>query len=85
MMTRQDCSGQVVEVAAVAFAAVALAVSLRLVMTIADHRITRTSRAARAIGPTMLTDQFVALGVIDKRGEVDQLWDSHDDTESVRN
>jgi hypothetical protein len=33
----------------------------------------------------MLTDQIEALAVIDERGEVDQLRDSHDDTESVRN
>jgi hypothetical protein len=46
VMARQDCSGQVVEAAAAAFATVALAVALLLVVTIADHRTTRTTRTA---------------------------------------
>jgi hypothetical protein len=33
----------------------------------------------------MLTDQIVALCVINERGEVDQFRNSHDDTESVKN
>jgi hypothetical protein len=32
----------------------------------------------------MLTDQFVALLVINERSEVDQLRDGHGDTDSVR-
>ena len=83
-MARQDRPGQVIEAAAAAFATVALAVPLLLVMTITDHRMARTTGTAHAIGPTMLTDQLVALVVIDERRKIDQLRDSHDDTESVR-
>lgn len=84
-MAGQDRPGQIIEATAAAIATVALAVRLFLIMTVTDHRMTRTARTADAIGPTMLTDQIEALAVIDERGEVDQLRDSHDDTESVRN
>ena len=80
VMAGQDRSGQVVEATAAAFATVALAVALFLVMTVADHRMARTTRTAHAIGPTMLTDQLVALVVINERGKIDQFRDSHDDT-----
>jgi hypothetical protein len=45
----------------------------------------RTAWTANAIGPTMLADQIEALLVINERGEVEQLWNSHDDTESAEN
>jgi len=83
MMAGQDRPGQVIEAAAAAFATVALAVGLFLIMAITGHRMARTARTANAIGPTMLTDQIVAFLVIDERGEVDQLRDGHGDTESV--
>jgi hypothetical protein len=85
VMACQDRPGQIIEATAAAIATVALAVRLFLIMTVTDHRMARTARTANAIGPTMLTDQIEALAVIDERGEVDQLRDSHDDTESVRN
>jgi hypothetical protein len=85
MMAGQDRPGQVIEAAAAAFATVALAVGLFVIVAIADHRMARTARTMDAVGPTMLTDQIEALAVIDERGEVDQLRDSHDDTESVGN
>ena len=85
MMAGQDRPGQVVEATAAAFATVALALPLRLVVTITDHRVARATGTADAIGPAMLTDQLVAPPVINERGEVNQLRSSHDDTESVRN
>ena len=85
MMAGQDRPGQVIEATAAAFATVALALPLGLVMTITDHRMARTTGTANAIGPTMLTDQLVAPPIINERGEVDKLRSSHDDTESVRN
>jgi hypothetical protein len=85
VMAGQDRSGQIIETAAAAFATVALAPRLFLIMTVTDHRMAGTAGTANAIGPTMLTDQLVALVVINERGEVDQFRDSHDDTESVRN
>ena len=84
-MAGQDRPGQIVEATAAAFATVALAVRLFLIMTVTDHRMARTAGTANAIGPTMLTDQLVTLVVINERGEVDQFRDSHDNTESVRN
>jgi hypothetical protein len=45
----------------------------------------RTARTLDAVGPAILTDQLVALLVINERGEVDQLRDGHGDTESVGN
>jgi len=85
MMAGQDRPGQIIEATAAAFATVALAVGLFLIVAIADHRMARTARTLDAVGPTMLTDQIVALRVINERGEVDQLRDSHGDTESVGN
>ncbi|MGB8839487.1 MAG: hypothetical protein WCC64_00300 [Aliidongia sp.] len=85
MMPSQDRPSQVIKADAAAFATVALAVPLLLVMTITDHRMARTTGTAHAIGPTMLTDQLVALVVCNERSEVDQLRGSHDDTESARN
>jgi len=83
-MTGQDRPAQIIEAAAAAFATVALAARWFLIMTVTDHRMAGTAGTANAIGPTMLTDQFVALVVINERGEVDQFRDRHDDTESVR-
>ena len=37
MMSNQDCPGQVIEATAAAFAAVALAVTLSLIVAIANH------------------------------------------------
>ena len=85
MMAGQDRPGQVIEAAAAAFATVALAVPLFLIVAITGHRIARTARTADSIGPALLTDQIVALLVVDERGEVDQLRDGHSDTESVEN
>jgi hypothetical protein len=45
----------------------------------------RTVRTFDAVRPTVFTDQFVALFVINKRSEIDQLRDGHGDTESVGN
>jgi len=84
-MAGQDGSGQVIESAAAVFATVTLAVALGLIMAIATHRTTRTTRTLDAVWPTMLTDHFIAFFVIKERGEVDQLRDSHSDTESVEN
>jgi hypothetical protein len=60
----------------------ALAVPLFLIVAITGHQMART---ADSIGPALLTDQFIALLVIDERGEIDQLRDGHSDTESVEN
>lgn len=84
-MPGQDRSGQIVEPPTAIFATVALAMPLLLVMTVADHRLARTARATNPIRPAMLTDQIVALCVINKRAEVDQFRNSHDNTESVKN
>ena len=85
VMAGQDRPGQIIEATAAAFATVALAVRLFLIVAVTADRMARAARTANAIGPTMLTDQIEALVVIDERGEVDQLRDSHDDTESVGN
>ena len=83
MMAGQDRPRQIIEANAAVFATVALAAALFLIMTITDRRMSRTARTANTIGPTILTDQIEALVVINERGEVDQLRDSHDDTKSV--
>lgn len=85
MVAGKDCPGQIVEPPTAIFATVALAMPRLLVMTVADRRLARTAWATNPIGPAMLTDQIVALCVINERGEVDQFRNSHDDTESVQN
>lgn len=83
MVAGQDCSGQVIEATAAVFATVALAVALCFIVAIANHRMARTARTLDAVWPAMLTDQFVALLVINERSEVNQLRDGHGDTDSV--
>jgi hypothetical protein len=85
MMAGQDCPAQVIEATTASFATVALTVVLSIIVAIANHRMARTARTFDAVGPTILTDQLKALPVVNKGGEVDQLWDSHGDTESVDN
>ena len=45
VMAGQDCPGQIVEAPAAPFATVTLAVVLRVIVAIADHRMARTARA----------------------------------------
>ena len=66
-MSGQDRAGQVVEARSGSPCTVALPMPLRIVVAVADHRGAVTGRAANAIGPAMLADQLVALGVIDQR------------------
>ena len=84
-MTGQDCPRQIIEAATTSFATVALAVALGFIVAIADDSMARAARTLDAVRPPVLTDQLEALRVINKRGEVDQLRDSHGDTESVGN
>jgi hypothetical protein len=58
-------------------------VALCFVVAIANHRMPRTARALDTVGSAILTDQFLALPVINERSEVDQFRDGHGDTESV--
>jgi hypothetical protein len=50
-MAGQDRPGQVIEAAAAAFATLALAAPLLLIVAITGHRIVRTARTADSIGP----------------------------------
>jgi hypothetical protein len=72
VVPRQYGAGQVVEAAAAGRATIALPVRLRIVPAVASRRSSVATRAADAVRPAMLTDQFVALGVVDQRREVHQ-------------
>ena len=54
------------------------AVRLRLVMAVADDRGAVATRAAHTVWPPVLTQQFEASRLVQKRREVDQFRDSHD-------
>src|SRR4051812_36631231 len=68
----QDGAGQVVEAGAACRAAVALAARSGVVPAVAGHGGAVAGRAADALGPAVLPDQLVALGVIDQRRQVHQ-------------
>jgi hypothetical protein len=84
MTASQDRPGQIVEAAAAPLATVALPVLLGVVNAVADDGTTGTAGAADAVGPTVLTDQFVALRLVDEGGEIDQFGRVHDDTDGLR-
>jgi uncharacterized protein (DUF2252 family) len=73
MMTGQHCAAQVIEACETALVAVALAMPLHLIMTVADHRAARAARTARSTGPPMLPNELVAFCVVDQRGEINQV------------
>jgi hypothetical protein len=80
MMAGQNGAAQVIKANAAGFATVALAVPLRLIITVPMDATAGAAGAANTIGPTVLTDQQVTLVVVDERGEIDQLRNSQDDT-----
>ena len=81
MMASQDRPAQIVEARPATLAAVALAVLLPVVNTIADHGLAGAAGTANAIGPTMLTNQPKTLLVVDEGGEINQVIGSQDDTD----
>src|SRR6476659_850666 len=56
---------------------VALSVRLRIVAAVAHHGDAAASGAAHALRPAMLPYQGEALGVVDQRGEIDQVRCGH--------
>src|SRR5918994_1263032 len=72
MMTGEDGLGQVIEAPLAGRAAVALALSLPVIVTIPRHLVTPALRTAHTRGPAQTPDRVKALGVIDQELEVDQ-------------
>ena len=72
MMTGEDGVGQVIEARLAGRAAVALALSLPIVVTVPRHLVTPALRAPHTLGPAEPSDRIKALGVVDQELEVDQ-------------
>jgi hypothetical protein len=72
MMASQNRACQVVKPRFTVLAAVALPMALCVIMAVTNDRARRAGRATHTIGPSMLTDQLIALGVIDQSREIDQ-------------
>jgi len=81
MMAGQDRSAQVIEATAAAFATVALAMKMRLVMTVTDHGAAGATGTANTIGPTVLTNQLETFFVVDEGGKINQLGGRQGDTD----
>lgn len=71
-MASQNRACQVVKLRVAVLAAVTLPMALRVVMAMTNDRARRAGRATDTIRPSMLTDQLIALGVIDQSREIDQ-------------
>src|SRR6185369_5009883 len=73
MMPGQHRAGEVIKATRTGLTPVALPVRLRVIATVAHHGGTAASGAAHALRPAMLPYQGEALGVVDQRGEIDQV------------
>ena len=73
MMSGQNRAGQVIEARLAGLAQLALARVPGIVMAVADHVAAVAGRAPHTVRPAMLADQVVALGVIEQRGQADQV------------
>ncbi len=80
----QHRPSEVVETRRTCLAPVALAMWLRVVATVPDHRRAVASGAAYALRPAMLAHQREALGIVHQAGKVDQVGCSHDGGNSSR-
>jgi hypothetical protein len=77
VVARQDGAGQVVEARPAVLAAVALPLTLGVVVPVADHRRAAARGAAHALGPAPLPHQGVALRVVDQGREVHEARRGH--------
>jgi hypothetical protein len=77
MMPGQHCAGEVIKATRTGLAPVPLPVRLRVVAAVAHHGGTAATGAAHALRPAMLPHQGEALGVIDQRGEINQVQYRH--------
>jgi hypothetical protein len=71
-------AGEVVETGCTRLAPVSLAMQLRVVAPISDHRGTAAPGAAHPLWPAMLAHEGEALGVIHQAQDVDQVQCGHD-------
>jgi hypothetical protein len=72
-MAGQHRAGQVVEARLAALAQPALARVPGILPAVPDHVRAVAGRAPHAIRPAMLADQVEALGVVEQRGQADQV------------
>src|SRR4051812_34849501 len=72
-MASQHRAGQVVETRLAALAQPALARVPGIVPAVPDHVGAVARRAPHTVRPTMLADQVEALGVVEQRGQADQV------------
>ncbi len=70
-MPGEDGPGQVVEASRTGPAVITLAMGLSLVLAVLDDLLGVTMRAGDPVGPTKVTDDLEALGLVDEVGEVD--------------
>src|SRR4051794_34065764 len=73
VMAGQNRAGEVVEARLAILAQPALARVMTIVPAVPDHVGTVARRASHAIRPAMLADQVEALGVVEQRGQADQV------------
>jgi hypothetical protein len=73
MMSGQNGSRQVIEAILTCLAQVSLSASLAIVMTVADHASVTAVKADNAVGPSQLTNDFIALRFVEQGRQLDQV------------
>src|SRR3954471_17806365 len=76
MMSGQNGSRQVIEAILAGRAQVSLSVPLTIVMAIADHSCATAVGANNAIRPSELTNDFIALRLVEQVRQLDQVHHS---------
>src|SRR3954451_3505468 len=73
MVPGQHCPGEVVKAPGTGLAAIALAMRLGVLASVADYRIAAAAGTAYTLRPAMLAHQRKALGVVQQGREIDQI------------
>jgi hypothetical protein len=68
MTTGKDTVTEVIKLMPTGFAAIALTINLGVILATLNDLVGMTMGTANAIRPAMLTDQLVALAVVDEVG-----------------
>jgi hypothetical protein len=74
MMSGQNGSRQVIEAILAGLAQVSLSVPLTIVMAVADHASATAVEADNAIRPAELTNDFIALCLVEQVRQLDQVY-----------
>jgi hypothetical protein len=73
MMSGQNGSRQVIQAILAGLAQVSLSVPLTIVMAVADHSCATAVKADNAIRPAELTNDFIALCLVEQGRQLDQV------------